>query len=59
MFSLKIIQMYSLVNELDKLLNANNITEEGTHHLHQWAVDLDCLFKELAQLRTATDYTRI
>ena len=35
MFSLKIIQMYSLVNELDKLLNANNVTEEGTHHLHQ------------------------
>ena len=53
------VQGYLLVNELDKLLNANVVTEEVTHHLHQWAVDLDCLFKELAQLATATDYTSI
>ena len=53
------VQGYLLVNELDKLLNANVVAEEVTHHLHQWAVDLDCLFKELAQLATATDYTSI
>ena len=53
------VQANSLVNKLDKRLNANIVTEEVTHHLHQWAVDLDCLFKELAQLTTTTDYTRI
>ena len=51
--------MNSLVYQLDERFDADIVTEQVTHHLHQRTIYFHCLLQEFAQVSTTTDHTRI